>query len=93
VLKIDVPVFMSLAVPSVHNHTLSLSLSLSVCECVCKIKEHTVIYLKSGVDSQFEGNAPSKLVSVTARFNVVSVDSALHVDILIHGDVEELNGH
>lgn len=63
-----------------------------MCLCV-KEKEHTFACLISGVDPQFEGNASSKLVSFTALRNVVSVDFALHVDVLIHGDVEELNGH
>lgn len=70
-----------------------------MCACVyvgvrmCKIEEHTFIYLISGVDPQFEGNASSKLVSISALGNPVRVDFALHVYFLVHGDVEELNGH
>lgn len=89
---------MSLALPSVNNYTLvhccvCVHVCVSVCVCMCKIEEHTFIYLISGVDPQFEGNASSKLVSFSALGNRVRIDFALHVYVLVRGDVEELNGH
>lgn len=67
-----------------------------MCICMCvraKKKKNTLVCSISGVDPQCEGNSSSKLVSFTAFGNVVGVDFALHIDVLIPGDVEELNGH
>lgn len=45
------------------------------------------------VDPQLEGHPSGKLVPLVSEGNVVGVDLALDVDILIGGDVEELDGN
>lgn len=45
------------------------------------------------VDPQLEGHSTSKLVSFTSNRNVVGVDLALDIDILIGSNVKELDSN
>lgn len=45
------------------------------------------------VDPQLERHPPSKLVSFASDGNVVGMDLALDVDVLVDGDVQELDCH
>lgn len=45
------------------------------------------------VDPQLERHSSTKLVSFTSSGNVVGVDLALDVDVLIGSDVKELDGN
>lgn len=45
------------------------------------------------VDPQLEGHSTSKLVSFTSNGNVVGVDLALDIDILIGSNVKELDSN
>lgn len=51
------------------------------------------VNLVVAVDPQLERHPPSKLVSFAACGNVVGVDLALDVDVLVDGDVQELDCH
>lgn len=50
------------------------------------------VNLVSRVDPQLEGHSPRKLVSVAAGGDVVGVDLALNVDVLVGCYVQELDG-
>lgn len=45
------------------------------------------------VDPQLERHSSSELVPIASDGNVVGVDLALNVDVLVGGDVEELDGN
>lgn len=51
------------------------------------------VNLVISVDPQLERHSSSKLVSVTSHGNVVGVDLALDIDILIGSNVKELDGN
>jgi len=51
------------------------------------------VNLVNRVDPQLERHSSSKLVSFSPRRNVVGVDLALDVDVLIDSDVKELDGN
>lgn len=51
------------------------------------------VNLVVAVDPQLERHPPSKLVSFASDGNVVGVDLALDVDVLVDGDVQELDCH
>lgn len=51
------------------------------------------VRLVVGVDPQLERHSTGKLVSFTSFGDVVGLDLALDVDVLIDGDVKELNGN
>ena len=50
------------------------------------------VNLVDSVDPQLERHSSGKLVSVTSNGNVVGVDPALDVDILIGSNIKELDG-
>ena len=51
------------------------------------------VNLVNRVDPQLERHSSSELVSFGPSGNVVGVDLALDVDVLIDGDVKELDGN
>lgn len=51
------------------------------------------VRLVVGVDPQLERHSTGKLVSFTSLWDVVGLDLALDVDVLIGGDVKELDGN
>lgn len=51
------------------------------------------VNLVISVDPQLERHSSSKLVSLTSNRNVVGVDPALDIDILIGSNVKELDGN
>lgn len=56
-------------------------------------QEREKVNLVNSVDPQLERHSSSKLVSFTSSGNVVGVDLALDVDILIGSNVKELDGN
>lgn len=68
--------------------------------CACDVAENGVFrggervnLVGVGVDPQLEGHSSGKLVPLVSEGNVVGVDLALDVDILIGSDVKELDGN
>lgn len=51
------------------------------------------VNLVISVDPQLEGHSSGKLVSFAPLRNAVGVDLTLDVDVLVGGDVEELDGN
>lgn len=77
-----------------------------MCVCVCAVrcilffcwfffcifKGRVKVNLVVGVDPQLERHSSSELVPFVSGGNVVGVDLALDVDVLVGSDVQELDG-
>lgn len=90
----------------VVNKSDRKGVNTEICFCVCAVLRRMTglggdfgierkrrVNLVNGVDPQLEGHSPGELVPVTSGGNVVGVDLALDVDVLVGCYVKELDSN